>query len=609
VGEMSTKTRGEAAIGRAFRRSLAVIGILAAIGTVLFLVTRDRGDDEETREKSAGEILGLPEIDVDAPRVRFTDITEAAGIDYVHASGATGEKLLPETMGGGVAWLDYDSDGDPDLLFVSGMPWPHSGKAAAGSTLRLYANDGKGRFTDVTVAAGLARSLYGMGAAVGDVDNDGDPDLFVTAVGPNRFYRNEDGLFIGDDDWAGVTGDPDGWGSSAGFFDADSDGDLDLFVLDYVKWSREIDAAVGFTLNGKDRAYGPPLNFAGTHPRLYENNGRMKFTDVSEVAGIRVVNPSQGTPVAKGLALTFIDYDRDHDLDVFVANDTVRNFLFRNDGDLTFTEVGEATGFAYDSNGSATGAMGIDAAWFRNDGSIGIGVGNFANEPTSLFVAEPGLDLFSCESVLEGISAPSRVHLTFGVHFFDYDLDGRVDFLAANGHLETEIQDVQSSQRYRQPAQLFWNAGPTARMCFVEVEAAEETKDLRTPIVGRGVATADIDGDGDLDVVFTQIDGRPLLLRNDQATGHHWLRVRVIGGGGVNRDGIGTLVTLTAGGVTQRRLVCPTRSYLSQVELPVTFGLGTAAEIEALTVTWPDGREQKIAPPKVDRLVVIRRDG
>jgi hypothetical protein len=311
--------------------------------------------------------------------------------------------------------------------------------------------------------------------------------------------------------------------------------------------------------------------------------------------------------VAKGLALTFLDHDSDGDLDVFVANDTVRNFLFRNEGGMRFTEVGEETGFAFDSNGNATGAMGIDAAWFRNDESVGVAIGNFANEATSLFVAEPGIDLFSDESVVEGLAAPSRTLLSFGVVFLDYDLDGRLDLLAANGHLETEISEVQSSQRYRQPAQLFWNAGPTARRCFAEVPDGEETADLRTPIVGRGVATADIDGDGDPDVVLTQIDGRPLLLRNDQTTGPHWLRVRLVGGGPVNRDGIGTRITLTAGGVTQRRTVVTTRSYLSQVELPVTFGLGTADRVESLTVTWPDGSVRNVPVPRVDVVVTIRR--
>jgi len=598
--------RGEEAIGRAFRRSLLVIGALAAVGVVLFLSTRDREAFEEIREMDFGGIAGLPEVNVDVPRVRFTDVTRSAGIDYVHVSGATGEKFLPETMGGGVAFFDYDTDGDPDLLFVNAMPWEGG---AGNATQRLYANDGRGRFTDVTAAAGLDRSFYGMGVAIGDVDGDGDPDLFVTAVGSNRLFRNDGGKFTEVAAAAGVAGPASGWGSSAGFFDADGDGDLDLFVLEYVRWSREIDAAVGYTLNGRDRAYGPPLEFAGAHPHLYENDGDGTFTEVSEAAGIRVLNPSQGTPVAKGLALTFLDYDRDGDLDVFVANDTVRNFLFRNEGGLRFTEVGEETGFAFDSNGSATGAMGMDAAWFRNDGTIGVVVGNFANEPTSLFVTEPHFDLFSCEAVLEGIAAPSRVHLTFGVLFFDYDLDGRLDLLAANGHLESEIREVQSSQCYRQPAQLFWNAGSAARTGFVAVPATPETEDLRTPIVGRGMATADIDADGDLDVVLTQIGGRPLLLRNDQATGHHWLRVRVVGGGPVNRDGIGTLVTVTAGGVTRRRLVSPTRGYLSQVELPVTFGLGTAAKIDSMTVTWPDGHEMTIPGPKVDDVVEIRRDG
>ncbi|MEN8150485.1 MAG: CRTAC1 family protein [Planctomycetota bacterium] len=596
--------RGEQVIGRAFRRSLVVIAAIAIAGVAAFLLSRDSGSSEETREKDAGEIAGLPELDVVIPRVRFTDVTEAAGVDFVHRNGATGEKLLPETMAGGVAFIDHDSDGDPDLLFVSGTAWDGTGR---GSSLRLYENDGRGRFTDVTGPAGLDASLYGMGVAAGDVDNDGDTDLFITAVGSNRLFENDDGRFTDVTVAAGVAGDDDGWGSSAGFFDADGDGDLDLFVLNYVRWSREIDLAVAYTLNGRDRAYGPPVNFAGAHPHLYENDGTGKFREVSEPAGVRVLNSSQGTPVAKALALTFHDHDGDGDLDVFVANDTVRNFLFENDGGMEFTEVGEEAGFAYDSSGTATGAMGIDVAWFRNDGTVGVGVGNFANEATSLFVAEPDLGLFSCESTIEGIAAPSRPHLTFGVLFLDFDLDGRLDFLAANGHLEDEIAEVQSSQEYRQPAQLFWNAGSDARRCFVEVPATPETEDLRTLIVGRGVSAADLDGDGDLDVVLTQTGGRPLLLRNDQATGHHWLRVRVVGGNGANRDGIGALVTLTAGGVTQRRIVNPTRGYLSQTELPLTFGLGASTKVDSLVVTWPDGRAQTVSVSEVDTLVEVPR--
>lgn len=602
------RSRGEERIRRAFRRSLVVIALLAAAGLALWLLLRERATPELVLEKHTGEIAGLPETPAEPPHVRFTDVTKAAGIDFVHESGATGEKLLPETMGGGVAFLDHDGDGDEDLLFVGGRPWPHSGGEPASTSLRLYANDGRGAFTDVTEATGLGEvDLYGMGTAVGDVEGDGDPDLYVTAVGRNLLLRNDGGRFNDITEAAGVAGGSEEWSTSAGFFDADGDGDLDLFVLDYVQWSRELDQAAGFTLNGRDRAYGPPVIFAGAHPHLFENDGAGVFTDVSEEAGVRVLNDSQGTAVAKALALTFLDFDRDGDLDVLVANDTVRNFLFRNDGGLRFTEVGEERGFAFDPNGLATGAMGIDAAWFRNDETVGVAVGNFANEATSLFVAEPELGLFSCESTLEGIASPSRLRLTFGLLFLDYDLDGRVDLLAANGHLETEIAQVQASQRYRQPAQLFWNAGPEARQCFTEVAESEETADLREPIVGRGVASADIDGDGDLDVVLTQIGGRPLLLRNDQKTGHHWLRVRVVGGDGVNRDGIGTLVTLVANGATQRRLVNPTRSYLSQVELTVTFGLGEAEAVESMTVRWPDGVEQRIELEGVDRLVEVRR--
>ncbi|HEX9732235.1 MAG TPA: CRTAC1 family protein [Thermoanaerobaculia bacterium] len=597
----------DAVIGKAFRGSMLVIAGLAAAGLAVYFVASrpEAAAPEQTLQAVAPEAVAVA---VTAPpAVRFTDVTAAAGVTFTHFNGATGEKLLPETMGGGVALLDYDGDGDSDLLFVNASSWPHDPAPAARPAMALYANDGRGRFTDVTRAAGLDKTFYGMGVAAADYDGDGDVDVFLTAVGENHLFANDGGVFTEVTRRAGVGGGAEAWSTSAGFFDYDGDGDLDLFVCNYVLWSREIDYQVDFRLDGVGRAFGPPQNYQGTFPHLYRNEGDGTFTDVSEAAGLHVINSATGVPVAKSLALAPIDVDRDGDLDVMVSNDTVQNFLFRNNGDGTFLEEAEHFGLAYDRNGNSTGAMGIDSAHFRNDHNLGFVIGNFANEMSSVYVTQDDPEFFVDEAITEGIGAPSRLMLSFGLFLFDYDLDGRLDVLQANGHVEEEIAKVDPSQRYRQPAQLFWNAGPGAGRGFVEVPPAS-TGDLAREIVGRGAAFADLDADGDLDVVLTQISGPPLVLRNDQDLGHHWLRVRLVGRA-PNRDAIGAWVELEAGGVTQRRQVMPTRSYLSQVEPTVTFGLGELDRVDSLKVVWPDGTEETVEGVEVDRLRVVEQRG
>jgi enediyne biosynthesis protein E4 len=594
----------DAIIGRAFRRSLIVISILVVVGVLAYLLATRRPAAAPSVAKEVGDVTDRAVADA-APGAPFVDVTRESGIGFVHANGAEGEKLLPETMGGGVAVLDYDRDGDPDLLFVGSTRWPGRERPGDPASLALYRNDGAGRFADVTAEAGLAVKLYGMGAAVADYDGDGDVDLFVTALGPNRLFENRGGRFHDVTDRAGVAGAADAWSTSAGFFDADRDGDLDLFVCNYVQWSREIDVELNFTLNGRDRAYGPPTSYRGAWSYLYRNDGAGRFTDVSEDAGLHVVNPATHAPMGKALALVFTDTDRDGAPDVFVANDTVQNFLFHNRGDGTFEEIGATSGVGFDPAGNATGAMGIDAAYYRNDDQLAVAIGNFANEMTSFYVAQAGGLQFTDEAIGEGIGAPSRLFLKFGLFFFDYDLDGRLDMLEANGHLENEIAEVQAGQTYRQPAQLFWNAGPSSRSCYVEVPR-ERTGALAQPIVGRGAAYADIDADGDLDVVLVEVGGPPKLLRNDQTLGHHWLRVKLTGPG-ANRDAIGAWVEIEAAGGRQRRQVMPTRSYLSQVELPVTFGLGKADRVDAARVVWPDGQTTTFEVPAVDRLIQIQR--
>ena len=511
--------------------------------------------------------------------MKFTDITREAGISYSHFNGAFGDKLLPETMGSGVAFFDYDNDGDQDLLFINSDAWPEQRDAAAERpTMALYRNNGRGGFSDVTAAAGLAVPMYGMGTAVGDYDNDGDSDVFVTAFGENHLFSNQGGIFRDVTAEAGVAGAADAWSTSAGFVDIDNDGDLDLFVANYVQWSRQADFNVNYQLTGIGRAYGPPSAYPGTNSYLYRNEGDGRFSDISAAAGIQVQNPATGLPVGKALAVVPVDFDRDGWMDLLVANDTVQNFLFHNRGGGVFEERGALLGVAFDRNGKATGAMGVDAAHFRNDADLGFAIGNFANEMTSLYVTQGAVPPLTDEAIVEGIGPGSRRALTFGVFFFDYDLDGRLDFLQANGHLEGEINKVQSSQHYRQPTQLFWNCGKECRGSFL-LQDGEANGDLGTPLVGRGASYADIDGDGDLDVVISQNGGAPLLLRNDQALGHHWLRVQLVGSS-INRDALGSWVELRAGDSLQRRSVMPTRSYLSQVEPVLTFGLGTADKVD-----------------------------
>lgn len=554
------------------------------------------------------------------PSIRFTDVTSASGITFRHENGARGGKFLPETMGGGVACFDFDSDGDSDLLFVNSTWWPDDPRRATGTapTSHLYRNDtvagGELRFVDVTAGSGLDVDFYGMGAACGDFDNDGAVDLLLTGVGGNRLFRNlGGGRFEDVTKTAGVAGPPGAWSTAAAWVDVDNDGDLDLYVGQYVGWSRELDLRVNNQLVGVGRAYGRPWNFPGEIPRLYRNDGgspgKVLFTDVSAASGLQVTHPATGLPAAKTLAVAPMDLNGDGWMDLVVANDTVQNFVFTNRHNGTFAEVGERSGLAFDAFGQARGAMGIDAARLRSDGAVAVAIGNFANEMNALYIArkEGAQDqlLFTDEAVAEGLGPASQSLLKFGLFFFDYDLDGRPDVLTANGHIEDEIEKVQPKARYRQPAQLFWNAGGAP--AFVPVDEAHAGPDLFQPVVGRGSAFADLDGDGDLDVVIAQLTGAPLILRNDQRLGHHWMRIKLTGHRS-NRDAIGAWVTIRVGGHTLSRQVMPTRSYLSQSELAVTFGLGAETRVEDAVVTWPGGREQRVTGLPVDRQTTVEEN-
>ncbi len=582
---------------------LVLIGVLFA--AAFFLLRRKPAPPPAQITKfTAPVIREKPPVEI--PTVKFTDITKEAGIDFVQNNGAYGEKLLPETMGGGVAFFDYDNDGNQDLLLINSTYWPwHVPDGKQPAAMALYHNDGHGHFTDVTKGSGLDVSFYGMGVAIGDYDNDGLDDVFITAVGGNHLFHNDgNGRFHEVTQEAGVGGSTNDWSTCATWIDYDNDGKLDLFVGNYVKWSREIDAEVGYKIDGRTRAYGQPMNFAGAFPRLYHNDGNGHFTEVSEKSGLQVKNPSTGVPAAKTLGVAPVDIDGDGWIDLVVANDTVPNLVFMNQHDGTFKEIGAQSGIAFDSYGNTRGAMGIDTARFRSDDKLGIAIGNFANEMTALYVAQNTATNFSDEAITEGIGPASRLPLKFGVFFFDYDLDGRLDLLTADGHLEEEISKIQASQTYAQSAQLFWNAGDRSGGCFVPVSKDKAGADLFKPIVGRGSAFADIDGDGDLDVILTQIGGPPLLLRNDQDLHHHWIRLKLVGTKS-NRDAIGAWIKVGVNGQTLWRQVMPTRSYLSQSELPVTIGLGQTDKVDSVVIVWPAGGIQKVGAVGVDKTTVV----
>jgi hypothetical protein len=609
-----TLERDDAIIGVAMRWSLAAFVLVAVVVGAAAYALRRAPESKPVRLTELAEVQVRAVPTGDVPYVRFTDITREAGVRFHHNNAANGRKLLPETMGGGCAFFDFDNDGDQDLLFVNSLahwPWDESSKSAIQNpasetaTTALYRNDGKGNFEDVTAGSGLDIALYGMGVAVGDYDNDGRVDLFLSALGPNRLFHNEgDGKFRDVTQECGVGGNEQDWSTCCGWFDYDDDGDLDLFVGNYVNWSREYDEGQNFQLTGGGRAYGRPQNFEGTLPYLYRNDGNGRFVEVAKQAGLHVLNPNTRVPLAKSLGVTFADMDEDGHIDIVVANDTVQNFLLHNQGDGTFREIAAATGVAFDMNGNARGAMGIDVARLREGKALGIAIGNFANEMTALYVSYGNDMQFMDEAIPTGLGPVTRTSLTFGLFYFDYDLDGRLDLLTANGHLEKDINRVQPSQHYEQPPHLFWNAGPQADTEYLRVTEKEAGPDLFKPLVGRGAGYADVDADGDLDVLVTATGQSPRLLRNDQALGHHWLRVKLTGTKS-NRDAIGAWVDVKLANRTLHQQVMPSRSYLSQVELPVTFGLGPDENVHSVTVHWPRGGKQNVAVSAVDRMIEV----
>ena len=602
-------------IATALKWSLLGLLVVGSIGGgIVFWLTRPEEKPPEVVTKTGqADFRKLPELEI--PDLPFVDITQSAGIDFVHDSGAYGRKFLPETMSGGCAFFDFDNDGDPDILLTSFTRWPWEPKSegtasdSKNTTPALYENDGTGQFKNVTAGSGIDVPLHGNGVACGDYDNDGLVDVYISTIGRNRLFHNEgNGKFKDVSDVCGATGPDDQWSSSCGWLDYDDDGDLDLFVCNYVAWSKETDEELDFTLDGTLRGYGRPTDFAGVFPDLYRNEGDGKFTDVSAEAGIEVANSATGEPMSKSLGTCFSDLNGDGRVDIIVANDTVPNMMLLNSGDGSFEELGTDTGIAFDTSGQVRGAMGIDIGYARNSAAATIAIGNYSNEMTAYYVAlEPVSDppQFTDEAVSNGIGPMTRVELTFGVFFLDVDLDGRLDLFAANGHLEDDINKVLSSQHYEQSPQLLWNCGPEYDSEFMVVTQDKSGKDFSRPLVGRGASYADIDGDGDLDILIASCGQSVRLLRNDQASGNHWLRVKLKGKSS-NRDAIGAFIRAELDdGSILRKTVMPTCSYQSQVELPVTFGLNANENVARLTIRWPNGNEQSLDDVAADQLLIV----
>ncbi len=513
-----------------------------------------------------------------APNLGFalTDVTTAAGLDFHHNSGAYGGKLLPETLGSGCAFLDYDADGWQDILLINGMDWP--GHQRQRSTLKLYRNNRNGTFSDVTKAAGLDLEMYGMGVAVGDYNNDGFPDLFITCVGQNRLFRNTGkGTFVDVTQKSGLGG-KQALGTSALWFDYDRDGLLDLFVCNYVRWSPEHD--VFCSLDGKHKSYCTPEAYRGETCWLFHNRGNGTFEDVTARSG--VFDSS-----SKALGVAMLDFDRDGWPDLLVANDTQPNKLYRNQQNGTFRDVGMEAGIALSTEGKARAGMGVDTGDFLNSGGPGLAITNFDNEMIGLYrESKPGV--YEDVSIQSGIGPASKNSLGFGCAFLDVNLDGWLDLVVANGHIDETVRNIRGNVGYAQPPQLFLNNGKGA---FRDV-ATDAGAGFVQSKVGRGVACGDFDRDGDLDLLITTNNGPAFLYRNDQNGGNKSVRFRLVGTKS-NRDAIGAEVRIESGGVIQSRLVKSGSSYLSQSELPVTFGVGKRNVVERVVLLWPSGRTEE----------------
>src|ERR1700693_141512 len=532
----------------------------------------------------AALVLGTP-----APpenKVVFTDVTAQAGIHFTHNSGRAGKKYLPETLGSGCAFFDADGDGWPDILLINSKDWtPGSRK----SLPALYRNNHNGTFTDITRGSGLDIEMYGMGVAIADYDNDGRDDVYITALDGDHLFHNEgNGKFRDVTKAAGIQNA--NFGTSAAWLDFDRDGKLDLFVANYVQWSPSQD--LWCSLDGATKSYCTPESYKGTRCRLFHNLGGGRFEDVAIQAGV-------GDPTSKSLGVAVLDYNGDGWPDLFVANDTQPNKLYRNNRNGTFTEEGIAAGVAYGEEGVARGAMGVDSADYDHSGRAHLLGGNFSNQMLGLYHNE-GKGLFVDEAPRSTVGRASLLSLTFGTFFFDYDLDGNPDILAANGHIEEEIGRVQPKVSYRQVPLLFRNLGNHK----FENVSAQMGAAFNRPIVARGAAYADFDRDGDLDILISTNHGPAYLFRNDGGNRNHWLSVKLVGSQS-NRDGIGAVVRIDSASGKQWNAVHSGGSYCSQSDLALTFGLGKDATVATLDIEWPSGNKQRLTGLAANQFLTI----
>jgi enediyne biosynthesis protein E4 len=534
-------------------------------------------------------LLLLPSA-ANAQDIQFRDITAHAGIHFVHNNAAFGKKYLPETMGSGCAFIDYDNDGWPDILFINSQNWPgHPGPA---STLKLYHNNHNGTFTDVTVKAGLAVSMFGMGVAVGDYNNDGYDDIFVTAVGQSHLFRNNgNGTFTDVTKAAGLWG-PNEFSTSAAWVDYDRDGKLDLVVANYVQWSMKGDLFC--TLDGTHKSYCTPESYKGTSVRLWHNLGNGKFEDATQKAKLY-------DPTSKSLGIAILDYNNDGWPDIFIANDTQPNKLYVNKQDGTFEETAVSAGVGFSEDGVARAGMGVDAADYDRSGHPSLIITNFANQMLSLYHNE-GNGLFVDEAPQSEVGRATLVTLGFGCFLFDYDNDGWPDIFVADGHIESQIEKVQKRVKYAEPPHLFRNLGGGK---FMEVTDSLGAA-FASPKVARGAAYADVDNDGALDMLVTTNGGRAYLFHSEGVTNHS-LRIK-LSGTKSNRDGIGALVRVTSAGQKgeQSKMLRSGSSYLSQSELVLTFGLGKQTKADTVEVVWPSGHVDSLSDVNAGQIVAIQ---
>jgi hypothetical protein len=523
-----------------------------------------------------------------AQQIHFRDITTQSGIHFTHNNGAFGKKWLPETMGAGCAFIDYDNDGYPDILLVNGTDWPGHHRAGP-TTPKLYHNNHDGTFTDVTHKAGLDIPMFGLGAAVGDYDNDGFDDLFITALGQSHlFHNNGNGTFTEVTKAAGMSG-PSEFSTSAAWVDYDRDGKLDLVVANYVQWSEQTDLYC--TLDGAHKSYCTPESYKGTSIRLWHNLGGGKFEDATLKARL-------GDPTSKSLGIAILDYNADGWPDILIANDTQPNKLYLNKKDGTFEERGVPSGIAFSEDGIARAGMGVDAADYDRSGHPSVIISNFANQMVSLYHNE-GNGLFVDEAPQSEVGRATLVTLGFGCFFFDYDNDGWPDIFVADGHIEDAIERVQKRVSYAEPAHLFRNLGGGK---FQEV-TAQMGPALVAPRVARGAAYADIDNDGFLDVLVTTNAGPAVLFHNEGGLNHS-LRLKLVGTKS-NRDGIGAVVSVTSGGDKQLKMLRSGSSYLSQSELVLTFGLSALTKADEVEIQWPSGQVDKLSNINAGQIVTV----